>query len=128
MRFPLVYAFPFQLISFFRYDGLQDKIHTIFSKSLNPTVIRAVSNIFRMAQEHDRRSGPTPLRGSGSSSTLSTVDEASTFSPGRTHLQALEEIGMAGIANNFVFLPPTGGHATRVIQWIPELLNLILLP
>ncbi|KAJ7055100.1 hypothetical protein C8F01DRAFT_470816 [Mycena amicta] len=113
------------------YDGLQDKIHAIFSKSSNPIIIRAVSTIFRMAQDHDRlRSSSTLPRGGGSTSTLSTVDEASAsaFSPGRSHMQALEDINMAGIASNFVFLPPTGGHATKVIQWIPELLNLILLP
>ncbi|KAJ7449155.1 hypothetical protein B0H11DRAFT_2332791 [Mycena galericulata] len=65
-------------------------------------------------------------RGGGSTSTLSTVEEAAMFTPGRSHLEALEEINMAGIASNFVFLPLTGGAAIKVIQWIPELVNLIV--
>ncbi|KAF8207849.1 hypothetical protein K438DRAFT_2013261 [Mycena galopus ATCC 62051] len=110
------------------YDGLQEKIHEVFSKASNPTIIRAVSNIYRMAQEHDKprfSSAPLP-RGGGSTSTLSTVEEATQFTPGRNHLQALEDIGMAGVASNFVFLPLGGGQATKVIQWIPELVNLMV--
>ncbi|KAF7352223.1 Ras-GAP domain-containing protein [Mycena venus] len=115
------------------YDGLQEKIHEVFSKASNPTIIRAVSNIYRMAQEHDRpRFSASTLPGAGrpgvggSTSTLSTVEEATQFTPGRNHLQALEDIGMAGVASNFVFLPLGGGHATKVIQWIPELVNLMV--
>ncbi|KAJ6560168.1 hypothetical protein B0H19DRAFT_1376000 [Mycena capillaripes] len=110
------------------YDGLQDKIHDVFSKASNPTIIRAVSNIYRMAQEHDRTRFSTMAlpRGGGSTSTLSTVEEAATFTPGRSHLQALEDINMAGVASNFQFLPVNGGHATKVIQWIPELVNLMV--
>ncbi|KAF7302288.1 Ras-GAP domain-containing protein [Mycena indigotica] len=111
------------------YDGLEEKIHSIFSKSSNPVIIRAVSTIFRMAQDHDRlRSSST--RGA-STSTLNTVEENTAvpvFSPGGTHLQALEDIGMGGVASTFVFLPPTGGHATKVIQWIGELLDVLLQP
>ncbi|KAJ7458402.1 hypothetical protein B0H11DRAFT_187286 [Mycena galericulata] len=111
------------------YDGLQDKIRDIFSKASNPTIISAVSNIFRIAQEYSQpRAGFTATlpRGGGSTSTLSTVEEAAMFTPGRSHLEALEEINMAGIASNFVFLPLTGGAATKVIQWIPELVNLMV--
>ncbi|KAJ7821199.1 hypothetical protein B0H14DRAFT_2831907 [Mycena olivaceomarginata] len=111
------------------YDGLQDKIHDVFSKASNPTIIRAVSNIYRMAQEHDRprfASATSLPRGGGSTSTLSTVEESTQFTPGCNHLQALEDIGMAGVASNFVFLPLGGGHATKVIQWIPELVNLMV--
>ncbi|KAJ6532260.1 hypothetical protein DFH09DRAFT_1370329 [Mycena vulgaris] len=101
------------------YEGLQDKIRDSFSKASNPSIIRAVSTIFRLAQEYERpRFG---ARG-GSTSTLSTVEEA--FQPGRSHLEALDELGMAGVASNFVFL--TGGAATKVIQWIPELVNLMV--
>jgi neurofibromin 1 len=101
----------------------------VFSKASNPTIIRAVSNIYRMAQEHDRprfASATSLPRGGGSTSTLSTVEESTQFTPGRNHLQALEDIGMAGVASNFVFLPLGGGHATKVIQWIPELVNLMV--
>jgi neurofibromin 1 len=81
-----------------------------------------------MAQDHDRTrfSATTLPRGGGSTSTLSTVEEAATFTPGRTHHQALEEISMGGVASNFTFLPVSGGHATKVIQWIPELVNLMV--
>ncbi|KAJ7094350.1 hypothetical protein C8R44DRAFT_384405 [Mycena epipterygia] len=108
------------------YDGLQDKIRDVFSKASNPAIIRAVSNIFRIAQEHDRPRFATSMPRGGSTSTLSTVEEATAFTPGQTHLEALEELSMAGVASNFVFLPVSGGHATKVIQWIPELVNLMV--
>ncbi|KAK7053933.1 hypothetical protein R3P38DRAFT_3343387 [Favolaschia claudopus] len=110
------------------YDGLQDKIHDIFTKASNPTIIRAVSSIYRVAQDHDRHrfSSPAIPRGGGSTSTLSTVEESNHFIPGRTHLQALEDINMGGVATNLGFLPLGGGHATKVIQWIPELVNLMV--
>lgn len=98
----------------------------MFSKASNPAIIRAVSNIFRIAQEHDRPRFAGSMPRGGSTSTLSTVEEATTFTPGRTHLEALEELSMAGVASNFVFLPVSGGHATKVIQWIPELVNLMV--
>ncbi|KAF7293793.1 Ras-GAP domain-containing protein [Mycena chlorophos] len=117
--------------------GLQEKIHGILARSANPVIIRAVSTIFRMAAAASfstpaSASASLGTRGAGgSTSTLSTVDE--TRAPRRPqgqagHLQALEELGMPGLASNFVFLPPTGGHVTRVMQWIPELLDLLLQP
>ncbi|KAJ7265356.1 hypothetical protein B0H12DRAFT_1201035 [Mycena haematopus] len=110
------------------YDGLQEKIQDVFAKASNPTIIRAVSNIYRMAQQHDkpRFSAAALPRGGGSTSTLSTIEEARQFTPGRNHLQALEDISMAGVASNFVFLPLGGGHATKAMQWIPELVNLMV--
>jgi hypothetical protein len=112
--------------SLFRYDGLQDKIREVFSKASNPTIIRAVSNVFRLAQDYDQPRFRATLPRGGSTSTLSTVEEANTFTPGRSHLEALEELSMAGVASNFVFLPLTGGAATKVIQWIPELVGLMV--
>ncbi|KAJ6540091.1 hypothetical protein B0H10DRAFT_2170598 [Mycena sp. CBHHK59/15] len=106
------------------YDGLQGKIRDIFSKSSNPAIIRSVSTIFRVAQEHDRPRFGTALS-RGSASTLSTVEESSAYTPGRSHLEALDELSMGGLANNFVFL--TGGNATKMIQWIPELVNLMVM-
>ncbi|KAJ7668141.1 hypothetical protein B0H17DRAFT_990194 [Mycena rosella] len=109
------------------YDGLQDKIRDVFSKASNPSIISAVSTVFRLAQEHNQpRFGATLAQRGGSTSTLSTVEEQATFMPGRNHLEALEELSMAGVASNFVFLPLTGGSATKVIQWIPELVNLMV--
>lgn len=62
----------------------------------------------------------------GSASTLSTVDEGSVHGPGRGHLYALEEVGMHGLANSFQFLPPNLGHATKMINWISELVMRII--
>jgi neurofibromin 1 len=62
----------------------------------------------------------------GSASTLSTVDEASTHGPGRNHLIALEDLGMQGLASSFQFLPNNRGHATKMINWIPELVIRII--
>ncbi|KAJ7034157.1 hypothetical protein C8F04DRAFT_582650 [Mycena alexandri] len=111
------------------YEGLQDKIQGVFAKSSNPLIIRAVSSIYRIASEHDRprfsSSGAAlPTRGGGSTSTLSTVEEAAIFTPGRTHAQALEDIHMGGVGDKFVFL--SVGDATKVIQWIPGLLDLMV--
>ncbi|KAJ7302887.1 hypothetical protein DFH08DRAFT_70201 [Mycena albidolilacea] len=125
----------------------------VFSKASNPTIIRAVSKFYRMAQDHDqpRFMAAALPRGGGSMSTLSTVEESTTstvegststlntveestmstvegsmtFTSGRNHLQALEDINMTGVASNFVFLPLSGGTATKVNQWIPELVNLM---
>ncbi|CAK5277391.1 unnamed protein product [Mycena citricolor] len=111
------------------YDGLQDKMMDVLSKASNPAIICALSSIFRISQEHGTHGSSSSTVRGGSTSTLSTVDESiitTSFSPGQAHLHALEDLGMAGIANSFVFLPLTGGHATKVIQWIPELVNLII--
>jgi neurofibromin 1 len=46
--------------------------------------------------------------------------------PGRSHLNALDELGLQGLANNFQFLPANRGHATKMINWIPSLVTLII--
>lgn len=107
--------------SFLRYDVLQDRIKDTFANSSNPSIIKAVSNIFQVSWQETHRFGP--MR--GSSSTLSTVDE-SIHGPGKIHLSALEEAGMHGLANNFQFLPPNRGHGTTMLHWIPEILDIVL--
>lgn len=70
------------------------------------------------------RSAPPSTRalgGAGSASTLSTVDETVPRGPGRQHLSMLEEQGMQGLVNNFQFLALNRGNATKMIQWISEL-------
>ncbi|KAL7282669.1 hypothetical protein ACG7TL_004142 [Trametes sanguinea] len=107
------------------YESLQDKIKEAFANSNNPTILQAVSNMFRVAVHEMERAAPPSasargLGGAGSASTLSTVDEVA-HGPGRRHLSALEEQGMQGLVNSFQFLPLNRGHATKMIQWISEL-------
>jgi hypothetical protein len=100
---------------FHRYESLQDRVKDVFANSSNPSIIRSVSNIFRVASQETngfRRSiGP-----------LSTVDENSITS--RSHLDALEELGMQGLADTFQFLPPNRGHATT--ELLPNLVTLMV--
>ncbi|KAG6849386.1 hypothetical protein H0H93_008893 [Arthromyces matolae] len=94
------------------YDTLQDRIKDVLANASNPSIIRSVSTIFRVSlQDHSRH---TIHRDRGSTSTLSTVEEVG---PGQKHLNALEELGMQGLANNLVFLK--GAYATTMINWIP---------
>ncbi|RPD66792.1 hypothetical protein L226DRAFT_452976 [Lentinus tigrinus ALCF2SS1-7] len=105
------------------YESLQDKIKEAFANSNSPTILIAVSNVFRVATHELERVAPPTSRnfGAGSASTLSTVDEGVVHGPGRRHLNALEEQGMQGLVNSFQFLPLNRGHATKMIQWISEL-------
>ena len=104
---------------FIRYESLQDRIKDIFANSSNPSIIRSVVNIFRVASQDARFSSSSTTH--GSTSTLSTVDE----NP-RSHLLVLEELGMQGLADNFQFLLPNRGHATKLLQWIPILVKLMI--
>lgn len=122
-----------------RYDGLQDRIKETFSNSSNPNIIKAVSNIFRIALQgtfrllHVARANPTdeildPVRLSalrGSASTVGTTEETA-HGPGKAHLLALDDLHMRGLASSFQFLPPNRGHATKIITWIPELVTKII--
>lgn len=103
------------------YESLQDRIKDTFANSSNAPIIRSVSNIFRVALQDNSRT-PNPR---GSTSTLGTIEENGA-GPGRTHLNALDELGMQGLANSFQFLPPNRGHATKMINWIPGLVALMI--
>ena len=103
---------------------MQDRVKDIFANSSNPSIIKSVSNIFRVAlQDTTRFSGSSTAL--GSTSTLSTVEENSVSSS-RTHLSALEGLGMQGLADSFQFLLPNRGHATKLLQWIPTLVTLMI--
>ena len=82
----------------------------------------SVSNVFRVAMYNYER-GAAPQ---GSASTLSTVEEGSVHGPGRSHLYALEELRMQGLASSFQFLPINRGQATKIINWISELVMKII--
>lgn len=62
--------------------------------------------------------------GTGSSTTLSTLDEDVAF--GQRQLHALEELNMQGLVNTFQFLPLNRGHVTKVLNWFPELITKII--
>ncbi|KIY51663.1 hypothetical protein FISHEDRAFT_36865 [Fistulina hepatica ATCC 64428] len=107
------------------YDSLQERIKDTFSNSANPSIIRAVANIFR-ASQHDNAS--RVYAGSrGSASTLSTVEEtANARGLSKIHESALEELGMHGLADMYKFLPANRDVGNKMIQWIPGLVRVIL--
>ncbi|KAF8806096.1 hypothetical protein BYT27DRAFT_7141632 [Phlegmacium glaucopus] len=106
-------------------ERTQDRIKDIFANSSNPSIIRSVSNIFRVAlQDTSSLRCDSPIPAHESTSTLSTVDENSVSS--HTHSSALDELGMQGLADSFQFLPPNRGHATKLLQWIPTLVTLMI--
>lgn len=103
------------------YEGIQDRVKDTFANSSNASIIRSASNIFRVALQDTSRL--VILR--GSASTLTTSDD-SQVGPGRSHLSALDDMNMQGLANSFQFLPPNRGHVTKMINWIPALITLII--
>ena len=107
--------------SFVRYESLQDRIKDAFANSANPAILSAVSNLFRVTVHDAERNGTAP----GSASSLS-IEDGQPHGPGRSHLLALEEQGMQGLANSFQFLPPNQGHATKMMNWISELVMKII--
>ena len=110
----------FKSLSFLiRYESMQDRVKDTVANSSNPSVIKSVTNILRVALQDFTRFSD------GSTSTLSTVDENSTTSS-RTHLNALEELGMQGLADSFQFLPPNHEHTTKLLHWIPALIKLMI--
>jgi neurofibromin 1 len=103
------------------YDGLQDRVKDTFANSSNPSIIRAVSHIFRVTLQDPNRN--LALR--GSSSTIGASEEAASR-PGRRHIMALEEWSLSGLASSFQFLALNRGHVTTMINWIPELVAKII--
>jgi len=93
------------------YDALQDKIKETFAVSGNASIIRAVSNIFRLSQDPMH----TLTVEGGSASTLSTVDEGNGLK------KRLEELSMEGLATSFQFLAPNRNQWSRIAAWISEL-------
>ncbi|KDR84288.1 hypothetical protein GALMADRAFT_87191 [Galerina marginata CBS 339.88] len=106
------------------YETIQDRVREVFANSSNASIIRSVSTIFRVALQDPVRSSNASTS-QASTSTLSVVEENS-IGPGRSHLNALEDLGMQGLANNFQFLPPGKGHSTKMINWIPGLITLMI--
>lgn len=99
---------------------LSDKIKDAFANASRPSILSSVSNVFRVAMQEPHRNAQ--LR--GSASTLSTVDE--TNGVGSRHDHVLKDLGMHGVANTFQFLPSNRGQATKMINWISELVMRIV--
>ncbi|KAF5371189.1 hypothetical protein D9758_004214 [Tetrapyrgos nigripes] len=118
------------------YESLQDRIKDIFANSSNPSIIRYVSEIIRIALDDSLRAGEHatgPRIGvlRNSSSTVNTMDETSSVhGPGRNHLRALEDQGMQGLSKNFQFLqashPSHSTAAARVLNLIANLVTLMV--
>jgi len=100
------------------YDSLQEKIRDTFANSSNASIVRAVANIYTIALRDRIRNG---IRDSTSTLGISSDDAWR-----RRQLNALDEIGMLGLANSFTFLPRDRGHATKMINWIPVLIEKII--
>ncbi|KAM6496242.1 hypothetical protein JOM56_008948 [Amanita muscaria] len=100
------------------YEHLQDKVKDTFANSSNVSIIRAVSEIYTVSVRERLRFG---LRDSNS-----TLGIGSDDSWKRRQFNALDEIGMLGLANSFAFLPRDRGHATKMINWIPALIERII--
>ncbi|KIL70462.1 hypothetical protein M378DRAFT_1044573 [Amanita muscaria Koide BX008] len=100
------------------YEHLQEKVKDTFANSSNVSIIRAVSEIYTVSVRERLRFG---LRDSSS-----TLGIGSDDSWKRRQFNALDEIGMLGLANSFAFLPRDRGHATKMINWIPALIERII--
>ncbi|KAG2156346.1 hypothetical protein DEU56DRAFT_231415 [Suillus clintonianus] len=96
------------------YDILQDRIKDAFANSSNAAIIRAVTSIFRNAQDSLRLGSLHSM----SVSTLSTVDECN---PAQSLKQKLEELGMDGLTTSFQFLAPNRIHWSKIAAWISDL-------
>ena len=99
---------------------MQDRVKDIFANSSNPFIIKSVSNILRVALQEF-----TGFSDGSTSTFLSTVDE-NLITTSRTHFDALEELGMQGLADSFQFLPPNHEHTTKLLHWIPALIKLMI--
>ncbi|KAG1755407.1 hypothetical protein EDB19DRAFT_1661084 [Suillus lakei] len=96
------------------YDILQDRIKDAFANSSNAAIIRAVTSIFRNAQDSLRLGSMHSM----SVSTLSTVNEGN---PAQSLKQKLEELGMDGLTTSFQFLAPNRSHWSKIAAWISDL-------
>ncbi|KAJ4479043.1 hypothetical protein J3R30DRAFT_2708420 [Lentinula aciculospora] len=107
------------------YESLQDRIKDTFANCSNPAIICHVSNIIRIALDDGLRDGHVGARYGilrSSSSTVNTVDDSTSIhGPGRSHLKALEDQGMQGLARNFQFLPAQSPAAGKVLKSISNL-------
>ncbi|KAG0709913.1 hypothetical protein DFH29DRAFT_1012634 [Suillus ampliporus] len=101
------------------YDTLQDRIKDAFANSSNAAIIRAVTSIFRNAQDSLRLGSMHSM----SASTLSAVDECNSA---QSLKQKLEELGMDGLTTSFQFLAPNRSHWSKIAAWISDLVHKIV--
>ncbi|KAG7097519.1 hypothetical protein E1B28_004862 [Marasmius oreades] len=114
------------------YDSLRDRIEDTFANASNPSIINYASSMVRTALLDDglpiNRENSRAAAMRGSSSTLNTLDEASSIhGPGSNHLKALEEQGMQGVAKPLQFVSVHNTAATtKMLNLIADLVALIV--
>lgn len=108
-----------------RYDSLRDKIQDTFCNSSNANAIRSATNIFRVWSSQQMEGMKYESGQPRGSSTTNLERPDDKFTTSADHLNALEMLKMRGLAFNLVFLPSGQGAATKVIQWITNLVMII---
>jgi len=102
-----------------RSGHIQDQAINAFHSSSNPAILRYVSSIYRISRPDVSESNDR----SSSSSTLNINEDSSLTS---ALLNALEPYQMQGLSQSFQFLPLNNGYATKMINWIPGLVDLMI--
>ena len=93
-----------------------------FANVSNPTILHAVSTIFRTSMLDPVWSSHVVMN--GSASTLGGYTDAMEHGPGRVHLLALEEMQMKGILMPHVLVPRSVG--SKMLQWMVDLVSRII--
>lgn len=103
------------------FGNIQDKVINAFHSSSNPAILRYVSSIYRISQpDIPELSNHENI----STSTLNTIEDTLLATPAL--LNALELYKMQGLAQSLQFLPMNNGYATKMINWIPGLVDLMI--
>lgn len=105
---------------FSRFGNLQDKVINAFHSSSNPAILRYVSSIYRISQPE------SPGLGNHENTSTSTLNTAEDSAAAPALLNALETYKMQGLAHSLQFLPLHHGYATKMINWIPGLVDLMI--
>ena len=93
-----------------------------FANVSNPTILHAVSTIFRTSMLDPVWSSHVVMN--GSASTLGGYTDGMEHGPGRVHLLALEEMQMKGILMPHVLVPRSVG--SKMLQWMVDLVSRII--
>lgn len=103
-----------------RFGNLQDKVINAFHSASNPAILRYVSSLYRISQPES----PGFINYDDTSSSTLNITDDSSVTPAL--LNALEAHQMQGLAQSLQFLPLQHGYATKMINWIPSLVDLMI--